>query len=43
MLEELSVLTTLLEEKEVELKDCREESHLKTVEIEEMKKTYHGM
>ena len=40
---ELSVLTALLEKKEVELEDCREESHLKTVEIEEMKKTLDGM
>ena len=37
---ELSVLTTLLEKKEVELKDCKEKSRLKT---EEMKKAFGGM
>ena len=37
----LSVLTNLLEKMEVE--GYREESHLKTVEIEKMKKTYSGM
>ena len=40
---ELSVLTALLEKKEVELEDCKEESNSKTVEIEKMKKTFDGM
>ena len=40
---ELSVLTTLLEKKDVELEDCRKESHSKRVEIEKMKKAFDGM
>ena len=40
---EVSVLNSLLEKKEVELKDCREMASLKTVEIEEMEKTPSGM
>ena len=39
---ELSVLTTLLEKKEVELQDCGEELDSTTVEIEKMKKTRDG-
>ena len=40
---EVSMLISFLEKKEVELKNCREMTNLKTVEIEEMEKTPSGM